>query len=130
MRYIAITIEEESVLNDLYKHSPNSTIRKRSQCILLSHQKYKIKDLSAIFKVSRRSIERWFNAWELTGLQSLSIGSGRGVKLRLKEYEQEVKEQLKEHNRNLKNVLLYLKEHHNISICKRTLQNFLKNTGL
>ena len=44
--------------------------------------------------------------------------------------ESVVEKQLKEHNRNLKNVLAYLEEQHNIIICKKTLQNFLKDTGL
>ena len=42
----------------------------------------------------------------------------------------DIAEQLKVHSRNLKNVLIYLEDHHNIFICKRTLQNFLKDTGL
>ena len=33
-------------------------------------------------------------------------------------------------NRNLKNILVYLKKQHHITICKKTLQNFLKDTGL
>jgi len=41
-----------------------------------------------------------------------------------------IAKQLEEHSRNLKNVLTYLEEHHNVIICKKTLQNFLKDTGL
>jgi len=41
-----------------------------------------------------------------------------------------ISELLKDHNRNLKNVLTYLEEEHNIVIYKKTLQNFLKDTGL
>jgi hypothetical protein len=48
----------------------------------------------------------------------------------LKGYEVEVAEQVELHGRNLKNVLKYFKETHNIIICKKTLQNFLKGTGL
>ena len=44
-------------------------------------------DLSAVFSVSRRTIERWFDSWVLKGVESLSIESGRGVKTRLKGYE-------------------------------------------
>jgi len=48
----------------------------------------------------------------------------------LKGLDNEIAEQLKVHSRNLKNVLTYLEEQHNIVICKKTLQNFLKDTGL
>jgi hypothetical protein len=130
MRYIILKTEEIEALEQLYKYSANKTVRKRSQCILLSHQKRTIIDLSGIFGVSRRTIERWFDGWNRNGIDSLSIMSGRGAKTRLKGYEKEIAQQLEIHSRNLKNVLLYFKKKHNIIICKKTLQNFLKDTRL
>ena len=82
------------------------------------------------FNVNRRTVERWFDSWAKRGIDSLVIQSGRGVKTRLKGLDKEIEGQLEEHNRNLKNVLTYLEEQHNILICKKTLQNFLKGTGL
>jgi len=130
MRYVILKTEEIEALEKLHKNSANNTVRKRSQCLLLSHQKRTITDLSGIFDVSRRTIERWFDSWSKTGVDSLGIQPGRGVKTRLKGLDNEIKEQLKEHSRNLKNVLIYLEGQHNIVICKKTLQNFLKDTGL
>jgi transposase len=130
MRYIILKTEEIEALEQLHKNSTDMTVRKRSQCLLLSNQKRTIIDLANIFDVSRRSIERWFDSWVKCGVDSLSIKPGRGVKTRLKDYGKEVLEQLELHNRNLKNVLLYFKVQHNIIICKKTLQNFLKDTGL
>lgn len=130
MRYVELRKEELEVLKYLYQNSPNNTVRKRSQCIILSHQRHKIKDLASIFKVSRRTIERWFDSWAEIGVDSLGIAEGRGAKTLLKDYSIEVSEQLELHNRNLKNVLIYFEEQHNIIICKKTLQNFLKVTGL
>lgn len=130
MRYIKLKKEEIEVLEYLHQNSPNNTIRKRSQCLVLSHQKQKIKDLASIFNVSRRTIERWFDNWAEIGVDSLGIAKGRGAKTLLKDYSEEVSQQLELHNRNLKNVLIYFEEQHNIIICKKTLQNFLKVTGL
>jgi len=130
MRYIKLKIEDVEVLKYLHQNSPNSTVRKRSHCLVLSNQKYKIKDLACVFNVSRRTIERWFDKWEEIGVDSLAVAEGRGAKTRLKDYVKEVSEQLEIHNRNLKNVLNYFEEKHNIIICKKTLQNFLKDTGL
>jgi transposase len=90
----------------------------------------RFKDLASIFKVSRRTIERWFDNWAEIGADSLAISEGRGAKTILKDYSKEVSQQLELHNRNLKNVLIYFEEQHNIKICKKTLQNFLKVTGL
>lgn len=130
MRYIILKTEEIEALELLFKTSTDSAIRKRSQCLLLSHQKRTIIDLSKVFGVNRRTIERWFDSWVLKGFDSLGIESGRGVKTRLKGYEKEVSQQVELHSRNLKNVVSYFKEQHNIIICKKTLQNFLKGAHL
>lgn len=130
MRYITLKKEEIEVLEYHHQNSPNATVRKRSQCLALSHQRRKINDLASIFNVSRRTIERWFDSWAKIGVDSLRVAEGRGAKTLLKGYSEEVAKQLKLHNRNLKNVLIYFEEQHNIIICKKTLQNFLKDTGL
>lgn len=130
MRYVILKTDEIEALEELQKSSANNTVRRRSQCLLLSHQKRAITDLSGIFGVSRRTIERWLDSWAKSGVDSLAIQPGRGVKTRLKGLETVIAIQLKEHSRNLKNVLTYLEEQHNIVICKKTLQNFLKDTGL
>ena len=130
MRYVILKTEEIEALELLFKTSTDSTVRKRSQCLLLSHQKRTIIDLSKVFGVHRRTIERWFDSWILKGTDSLSIEPGRGVKTRLKGYKEEVFQQVELHSRNLKNVVSYFKEQHNIIICKKTLQNFLKDARL
>lgn len=130
MRYVTLKTEEVEALEKLQKNSTDNTVRKRSHCLLLSHQRRTITDLSGIFDVNRRTIERWLDSWAKTDFDSLPIQPGRGVKTKLKGLESVISVQLKEHNRNLKNVLAYLEEQHNIVICKKTLQNFLKDTGL
>lgn len=130
MRYITLKTEEIEALELLLKTSTDNNVRKRSHCLLLSHQRRAIIDLSKIFDVSRRTIERWFNSWVLEGVNSLPIASGRGAKTRLKGYEDVIAMQIELHSRNLKNILTYLKEEHHIIICKKTLRNFLKEAGL
>ena len=130
MRYITLNKYEIEALESLKKNSLDNTVRERSQCILLSHQKRTIIDLSQIFGVDRRTIERLFDSWVKNGIASLSIAPGRGVKPKLKGYEKEVFQQVELHSRNLKNVLTYFREQHKIILCKKTLQNFLKDTRL
>jgi len=129
MRYVTLKTDVIEALEYSSKNA-NSTIRKRSHCLLLSHQGRTIIDLASIFDVDRRTIERWFDKWEKEGVNSLPITTGRGVKTRLKGLEKVISKLLEIHSRNLKNGLLHLEEKHNIRICKKTLQNFLKDTGL
>jgi len=130
MKYVTLKTEEIKALEELYKSAHDNSTRKRSHCLLLSHQKRTITDLSKVFNVSRRTIERWLNDWAVSGLVSLPILPGRGVKTLLKGYEEVIEKQLELHSRNIKNVLLHLEKEYNIKICKKTLQNFLKDTGL
>ena len=130
MRYIKLKTEDVELLELLVKTSTNNTIRKLRQCLLISHQRLTIKDMVMIFDVERKTIERWFDKWDFEGVNSLSIASGRGVKTRLKGFEEVIKQQVGLHNRNIKNILTFLKEEHNIIICKRTLRNFLKDARL
>lgn len=130
MRYIKLKKEDLEGLKKLYQNDSRPTVRKRSQCLVLSHQGHSIIGLTKIFNVNRRTIERWFDSWEKNGFNSLAIKPGRGAKTRLEGLEKEVAKQLELHNRNLNNVLDYLENQHKITICKKTLQNFLKGTGL
>ena len=130
MRYIKLKTEDVELLELLVKTSTNNTIRKHSQCLLLSHQRKTITDLSMIFAVDRKTVERWFNCWELDGANSLPITPGRGVKTRLKGFEEVIKQQVELHNQNIKNILTFIKEEHNITVCKRTLWNSFKDARL
>jgi transposase len=130
MRYIKLKTEDIELLELLVKTSTNNTVRKHSQCLLLSYQKHSITDLSKIFDVDRKTVERWFNRWDLEGTNSIPIAYGRGVKTRLNGFEEIIKQQVELHNRNIKNILTFLKEEHNIIVCKRTLRNFLKDARL
>jgi hypothetical protein len=76
MRYITFKTEELEALELLYKNSDDNLVRKRSQCLLLSHQKQSITDLSKIFAVSRRTIERWYDGWAQNGVDSLQMVPG------------------------------------------------------
>jgi hypothetical protein len=66
-------------------------------------------------------VERWFDIRATDGIKSLSIRHGRGVKTRLAGYEKEVAQQVEHHSRNLRNVIFYFKEQHDITVCKKTL---------
>jgi len=107
MRYVTLKKEEIEALQLSIKNS-NNTIRKRSKCLLLSHQGRTIIDLASVFDVDCRTIERWCDSWAINGVNSMPILSGRGVKTRLKGLEEEIGKQLELNSRNLKSVLLFL----------------------
>lgn len=134
MRVIKLTEEEKGKLEDLYKTSNNSVVRRRCLSLLLSNENHSMKTICSITKVGRTTLYYFFNSWEQSSdsekFNTLSIGKGRGAKVKLSGVKQELKEMLVEHNRNLNPILDLLESQYQIQVCKLTLQNFLKDNGL
>lgn len=127
MRLIKLTEEEQLDLKKLYRKSSNATVRKRSQCLLLSSQGKSIEELSHLFGVQRNTISRWFSNWESGQQAGLSIGSGRGRKKKLGLVDvQLIKDYVAENGRELNTVLAKLEQEHPVQLSKKTLQRFLK----
>ena len=94
MRFIQnLSHETLNLLNRVHKQSKHHQVRQRALCIRLSFEKHTIKELMAIFNVSRSTIYNWFNNWEEEGLRGLYDYKGRGRK---KLFDEEQQEQIKE----------------------------------
>ncbi len=132
MRYIRLSEEEKHKLEQLYKTSSNSVVRTRCLALLYSNESRSIKEVSSLVRVSRRTIERFFNAWQSAKnkYETLSIKEGRGAKVKLESVKNQLPDLVNQHSRNLNPVLDELKTKYNIKVCKLTLQNFLKGIGL
>jgi transposase len=127
MRYIRLTEQEQQELKALYKSGFHLVERKRSQCLLLSHQGKHINELSDIFGVTRLTITNWLDKWEEGGLEGIRLQPGRGRKQKLAGIEQEQLETyVEQHSRNLNAVVAILKAKHAVVVSKKTLQRFLK----
>ncbi len=132
MRFVRLSEEEKQKIEHLYKTSSQSVVRTRSLALLYSNESRSIKEVSSLVRVSRRTIERFFNAWESAEdkLKTLSIDKGRGAKVKLESVRKQLPDLVNQHSRNLNPVLEELQTKYNIKVCKLTLQNFLKDIGL
>lgn len=134
MRYIKLTEEEKSKLNHLYKSSPNVVVRRRCLSLLLSDDKHSMNSVAKITQVNRTTLYYLYNAWEsahgTAKFDILSIEDGRGAKVKLEPVRELLPDLVNQHSRNLNPILKELQSKHNISVCKLTLQNFLKELGL
>jgi transposase len=127
MRHIRLTEQEEQELKALYKNGVYIIERKRSQCLLLSHQGKSINELAGIFNVTRLTISNWLDKWQQGGLKGIRLQPGRGRKQKLCRIEQEQLEAyVEQHSRNLNAVVALIKEKHAVVVSKKTLQRFLK----
>lgn len=132
MRFVDLSEEEKLKLEDLYKNSDSHVTRERCLCLLLSSKRHSMKDISRITGINWLKIVRLFNHWQQADdkYSSLSIASGRGAKVKLSSVKAILPELVDKYARNLTPILEELQGQHNISVCKLTLQNFLKDLGL
>lgn len=131
MRYIELTKEEEKALQSARASEQNYQIRRRIESILLSHTGLQIKELSQYFGVAPKTIYQWLDLWEAGHLGALQTKAGRGAKKKLRDISlEEITMMVDKSARNLKPVLHYLSEKHNVVISKKTLQRFLKISGI
>jgi transposase len=128
MRFIkGLSQETIKILTRIYQQSKYHQVRARAQCILLSHQKYQIKQLMKIFQVSRLTIYNWLNDWSSKRLVGLYDQKGRGRKSKLNQAQKEqVKQWAKENPRDLETVLSKVQKEWNISLSKDTIKRILK----
>ena len=134
MRRVVLSESEIEKLSYLHKHSDNLVERKHSQQLLLSNQGYSMSAVARITGVCYQAIGLLLNAWESSEpakrFSVLRNAEGQGAKKKLQIIEKQIPELLEKHNRNLNFVLEEIDQQHGIKICKLTLQNFLKATGL
>lgn len=132
MRYIEnLSEEERTALCEGHKHSERHQFRNRCQAILLSEQGYSVTQLSAIFQVSKLSIYKWFDRFELAGVAGLENQPGRGRKpvLRIENeiHRQMVAKHIEQDPQRLKVAKAQIEEALDQCLSESTLKRFLKN---
>lgn len=132
MRFVDLSEEEKQKLEELYENSESHVTRERCLCLLLSSRQHSMKEISRITGVNWLKIVRLFNSWQQADnkYSSLSIAPGRGAKVKLNSVKELLPDLVDKYNRNLTPIMEELQSTHNISVCKLTLQNFLKDLGL
>lgn len=128
MRFIrGLSQETIKMLKRIYKQSKYHQVRQRAQCIKLSYEGYKIKDLMQVFNVSRLTITNWFNDWDNLSLVGLYDQKGRGRKSKLNEHQKEqVKKWTKSNSKNLEMVKKKILQEWGIEVSIDTIKRVLK----
>jgi len=131
MRFVLLTNEERTLVQDRYKNSHNHVERMRCDFLLLSEKRLSMKEISLLKNVSWHTVSRFFNSWERADgveekIKCLTIKKGRGAGSKLEKFKDLTLDLIENNNRSIKTVLAILSESHGIKICRETLRNFLK----
>lgn len=126
-----LTDAEIETLTSAYKYHPLSWTRIRAQCILLSHQRYHIQEISSICNVCRQTVSSAIHDWNSIGLLGLidEHRSGR-PKILADEQENYVMDRVIESPRSLKKVLSEVADAFQINLSLSTLKRLCKAAGL
>lgn len=131
MKFINLYPETEKMLERIYHNSQHHKVRQRAHCILLSHRGFKMEKLLEVFKISRRTLQYWFQRWEQNKLTGLYDQPGRGRKTKLTPpQKQQVKEWVKAEPKDLKRVINQVQESWGIKVSKDTIKRILKQLGM
>ena len=79
-----LTEEQKSSLKKGYTYGKSPLTRRRCHCILLSHERKTVEELSSFFGISSHSIREWLKLWEKAGIEGLKLKPGRGRKSKLR----------------------------------------------
>lgn len=129
-RYVELNSEQKVALELAYKNGTTHDFRSRCHCILLSAQKWQVKQLATFFGVTNQSILQWFKRFESEGVEGLHIRAGRGRKRKLdidnEDHVEAVKVGLAKENRSIKQLRQDLESKLGTPIGDTTLRDFLK----
>ncbi|WP_375558679.1 helix-turn-helix domain-containing protein [Bernardetia sp. OM2101] len=129
-RFISLSIEEVSSLEQGWKEGKSSTFRTRCHYILLSHQGKKVSEIMDFYQVTRQLVIRWFNRYEKEGIAGLETSKGQGRRpiLRIDNEEEmnKVESLVEASPQSLKVVVSQLEEELGKSMSVKTLKRLLK----
>jgi transposase len=134
MRHIELTATEIDKLRFILKHGKTFLERNRSMCLLLSGQGYSMSEVAEIMKISRMTVKRLLDSWQNTEsdrrFENLYRVEGQGAKPKLEPVRDKIPQLFESNNRDIDMVLEELEKEYGITVCKVTLQAFLKGTGI
>jgi transposase len=113
------------LLNHIHKESKKHHVRQRAQCIL---DGYQVSELAKILDKEERTIYTWLNQWEARHFAGLYDKKGRGRKPKLDDAQKRgVKEWSKDYPKNLRKIVVLVREEYGISVSRRTIKRILRN---
>ncbi|KAA6333652.1 hypothetical protein EZS27_017956 [termite gut metagenome] len=134
MRRVVLTKDEMEQLTSIQKNGKTSLERNRSMCLLVSNQGYSISKVAKLMNIDRMTIVRLLDAWQGAEADKrfsiLYREEGQGAKSKLEPVRDKIPKLLEKNNRSTRLVLDELEKEYGVKVCKITLQNFLKGTGI
>ena len=93
------------LLQRIHRQSRHHQVRQRAHCLILASQGVKKRELMNIFRISYKTLYKWFTRWELEGMIGLYNKPGRGEEALFNSSQKaQIKDWAKQEPKQLKNV--------------------------
>jgi transposase len=131
IRVPILSSEQQSGLEEGYRHGKGASFRRRCQMILLKAQGRTSEDVGSILNVCGVSVNTWLDRWEVTGIDGLKNRPGQGKKPILDASDAVVlSEAVKNNRQQLKLARLEAQAELKKEFSLKTLKRFLKKTAV
>lgn len=131
-RFIKLTNEARTELEQGYKTGKKATFRQRCHMILLSDKGKQVREIAELFDYNYPVITRWFTRYEEGGIEALHTAKGGGrpsiIRIDNEVETKRIKEIIAKHPQQLKEALPVIEEEFNHTMSLMTLKRFLKKT--
>lgn len=134
--------DEKQQLEDELAATPEKKWYRRLMIISLSAQRYTVKKLTEMFKLSEATIRRYIHAYNQEGISRLKANKSKGRPSKISHWTKDDWDKILAKTPNqysllntcsrqwtLQRLARYLKEYHQIEVCLATIYNSLRKTG-
>lgn len=133
MRFITLTEPEMETLEQGSRNHSKPYFRQRCESLLLSHRRYQVGQIAALFQTRTHTIRQWMDTWLDKGLSGLYIQAGRGRKATIKDSDYElidsIKTEIALNPQKLDAVALVIEQQWGIRLSKEQLKHFIKKNS-
>jgi len=130
MRFITLTEEEMETLEQGSRNHGKPYFRQRCESLLLSHRRYQVGQIAALFQTRTHTVRQWMDTWLDKGLSGLYIQAGRGRKAAIKDTDCQlltsIQTEIALNPQNLDAVALVIEQQWGIRLSKEQLKRFIK----
>lgn len=131
MKFVKRLNETEiETLQSMHCYHPVSRARVRAHCLLLSHERYKLKDIALVYQVDPHRVSVWIDRWHACGLVGL-YDQPRGGRPPIynDQEQQQVDDYLKLYPQDVKRIIEEMANETHKRVSPKTMKRYLKKKG-
>ena len=131
MKFVHRLSETEiATLQHMHRYHPSRRARMRAHCLLLSHERYTLKDIAHVYHVDHRRVSVWIDRWHDDGLVGLYDQPRCGRPSIYSDHEQQhVDHYLEMYPQDVKRIIEKMAEETHKRVSAKTMKRYIKKKG-